>query len=685
MIMRRALASVAAVLLSACPGSTNTKPSSTSVSSTKNESSVSADETQKPSLAQAFAAECGAGLAAARSILPRLIAVNGPRTIENTLEVFNDMVMSIERSASTASLMSAVHPDEAIREAARACEREVDAYNSQLRLNRDLYEIFAGLDTSSYDAESKRLVEHTLRDFRRAGVDRDEATRTRLRDIDEQLSKSGQEFQKNIVDDVRYISLQSVEQLAGLPADFVRSHPQSEQGEIKISTDYPDYYPFMSYAESPELRKALYVAFKARGDRKNEPVLAQILTLRAEKARLLGYENWADYVTEDKMMKSGKNAAEFIERVVKITRKRADKDYKELLARKRKDVPRATVVEDYEKTYYENRVKAESYAFDPQSVRPHFPYELVEAGLLAITSELYDITYKRVQDAPVWHQDVKVFDVMRGDSRLGRIFLDMHPREGKYKHAAQLTYRSGVAGKQLPEGVLVCNFPNPRASEGPALMEHGEVVTMFHEFGHLMHHVLGGHKRWIGQSGVATEWDFVEAPSQMFEEWAWSHDTLETFAKHYETGAPISKDMVERMRRAEKFGLGLATLQQMFYASVSLELHTADPATLDMPRKIKQLQTKYTPFPFVEGTAMHANFGHLNGYSAIYYTYMWSLVIAKDLLTPFKEHGLMNTEWTYRYRDRILAPGGSSDAAVLVRDFLGREYSFKAFEEYLGG
>ena len=639
---------------------------------------------QPVSKVQAFAAECRAGLHKAQALLPQLVAVQGERTIANTLDPFNDIWIGIANTTDMASLMDAVHPDEAIRAEARTCERDASAFASSLRLNPALYQAFTSLDTSGYDAETKRLVEHTLRDFRRAGVDRDEPTRQRIKEIDDKIVELGQEFQKNIAEDVRHITLDSADELDGMPDDYITAHKPGDDGKITITTDYPDYIPFLSYAKSNERRKELYIQFKSRGGEQNERILGEILTLRAEKARMLGYANWADYITEDKMMKSAKNAADFIERVAKIARKRSNKDYAELLARKRKDQRTAKLVEDWEKTYYENKVKAENYAFDPQSVRPYLPYRQVEDGLLAITARIYDIEYKSVPDAPIWHEDVKAYDVMRQGNKLGRIFLDMHPREGKYKHAAQFSYRNGVEGKQLPEGVLVCNFPNPRTSEGPALMEHDDVVTMFHEFGHLMHHVLGGHKRWATQSGVSTEWDFVEAPSQMFEEWAWSHDTLATFAKNYETGEPIPAEMVKRMRRADKFGLGAATMQQMFYASISLGFHTADPAKLDMLQMVKTLQAKYTPFRFVDGTRFHSSFGHLYGYSAIYYTYMWSLVIAKDLLTPFKKNGLMNTEWTYRYRDDILVPGGSKDAAVLVKDFLGRDYSFDAFKEYLG-
>jgi thimet oligopeptidase len=681
MNMKAMLAIAWAALLAACPGPSATKPSAESAKTSQQATHDVSRSQQEPSPAEVFAGECRQGLERARELLPALLAVAQPRTIENTLDVFNDMVLAITRSRGLAGLMSEVHPDDKIRETARACERDVEAFTSSLRLNRELYEVFASLDTKGFDPETRRLVEHTLRDFRRSGVDRDEATRKRLEEIDAEITRLGQQFQKNIVKDVRHIALDSADELGGLPEDFIQARKPDASGKITISTDYPDYVPFMSYADSNERRKELYIAFKARGGEENEQILQQILALRAEKARMLGYANWADYVTEDKMMKSAKKAASFIERVVKIAKKRAARDYKELLQRKRKDQPGAKVVEDYEKTYYENKVKAEKYAFDPLSVRPYFPYQKVEDGLLAITSRIYDISYVKAQDARLWHEDVKAFDVMQAGQKLGRIYLDMHPREGKYKHAAQFPYVVGAKDRQLPEGVLVCNFPNPR--QGLALMEHGDVVTMFHEFGHLMHHIFGGHQRWAEQSGVATEWDFVEAPSQMFEEWAWSHDTLATFAKHHETGEEISKDMVTRMRRASRFGLGVATAQQMFYAAISLNFHTADPSKLDMNAMVKELQAKYTPFGFVDGTRFHANFGHLNGYSAIYYTYMWSLVLAKDLLTPFQKHGLFNTEWTYRYRDRILAQGGSKDAADLVKDFLGREYNFKAFEKFL--
>jgi thimet oligopeptidase len=630
---------------------------------------------KKKAAAETFAEDCLAGHRRAQELRPSV----------RTLEQYNQLLMAASASNAYAGLMSEVHPDEAIRDAARECEQVVSRFYSDLGLDRQMYERLAAISVDTADGETRRFHAHTLRDYRRAGVDRPPEVRERLKQIDEELTRLGQQFSKNISEDVRFIEVRDVQRLVGLPADFIASHPPDAAGVIRITTDYPDYNPFMTYADDDGLRRELYVRFRSRGDQHNEGVLRDILKLRGEKAALLGYKDWAEYITADKMIKSGDRAAEFIEKVWKLAWPRAERDYAELLRTLRAVMPDATEVADWQKMWLENRVKKERYDVDSSLVREYFPYERVLAGLLEITSEIFDIQYAPLETAMPWHDSVLVYDVMRRGDRLGRIYLDMHPRDGKYKHAAQFPLKDGVRGVQLPEGVLVCNFPDPRAGGGPALMEHDDVVTMFHEFGHLMHHVLGGHQPWISQSGVATEWDFVEAPSQMFEEWAWSYETLSRFARHHATGEVIPRELVEKMRRADKFGLGTATVQQLFYAAISLAFHRADPDTLDQLGELRRLQMKYTPFAYVAGTKFHASFGHLVGYSAMYYTYQWSLVIAKDLLTPFEEKGLMAKDVTFAYRDRVLVPGGSRDAADLVRSFLGREYDFAAYERYLVG
>ncbi len=628
-----------------------------------------------------FTQDCLAGLERARALRPEILA-SSARTIDATLVPYNALLMAASSTNALAGLMSEVHPDEAIRDAARECEQEVSRFYSDLALDRDMYDALSAVDVSGADADTKRFIEHTQRDYRRAGVDKSPEVRERLKAIDEELTRLGQQFSKNISEDVRTVEIKDPKRLTGLPSDFIEAHLPDDNGTIRITTDYPDYNPFMTYALDDELRRDLYIKFRSRGDQQNEAVLHDILKLRSEKATLLGFENWADYITADKMIGSGARASEFIEKVWKLAAPRADEDYAELLRQLRTIDSKATEVYDWQKVFLENVVKKERYEVDASVVRQYFPYDRVLAGLLEITSEIFDIAYVKAVDAEPWHASVLAFDVLRAGLKLGRIYLDMHPRDGKYKHAAQFPLKDGVRGVQLPEGVLVCNFPEPTAG-GAALMEHDDVVTMFHEFGHLMHHVLGGHQRWITQSGVATEWDFVEAPSQMFEEWAWSHETLVRFARHHTTGQVLPESLVEKMRKADKFGLGTATVQQIFYAAISLGFHRADPDRLDQLGEVQSLQKRYTPFKYVPGTRFHASFGHLVGYSAMYYTYQWSLVIAKDLLTPFEGTGLMAKDVTFAYRDRVLAPGGSRDAAELVRNFLGRDYDFAAYERYL--
>jgi thimet oligopeptidase len=254
-------------------------------------------------------------------------------------------------------------------------------------------------------------------------------------------------------------------------------------------------------------------------------------------------------------------------------------------------------------------------------------------------------------------------------------------RVDKYKHAAQYTIVNGVRGRQLPVAALVCNFPGGKPGD-TGLLEHHDVVTLFHEFGHLLHGLFAGRQRWIGTSGISTEWDFVEAPSQMLEEWAWDLNVLRRFARHCDTGEPIPADLVTRARRARDFGKGVHVRQQMFYAILSLHLHDRDPAGLDTTQVVRELQDEYSMFRYVEGTHFHASFGHLEGYSALYYTYMWSLVIAKDLLRQFPAD-LFDRGVARRYRECILDAGGTAPAAELVEKFLGRPFDFAAFEVWL--
>ncbi len=639
---------------------------------------------KSPSLApdQKFLADCRSPLDQARKGIAAILALSGVHAADNTLAPFNDVTRNINNAGEWAHLHAEVHPDAKIRDAARTCEQEVSTFASALMLDKRLYDAIKSVDVSLADPNTKRFVAITLRDFRRAGVELDDNGRARIKTIDDEITKLGQQFSQNLDEDVRRIEIKDAAKLAGLPPDYIAAHKPDATGTIKISTDYPDFYPFMTYADDDELKRQLYVAFRSRGDAKNEAVLQQVLTLRAEKALLLGFKDWSDYQSDDKMLHGGKAAQQFLDRVQGLVGKRAKKDYDELLAQKKKTDKTATDVTEWQKAYFENQLKRDKYAVDTTEVRKYFEFEKTLAGLLDITSAIYDIKYLPVEkDQRAWHPDVTVFDVMRGNEKLGRIFLDMHPRAGKFKHAAEFPMVDGVKGVQLPEAALICNFPDPH--KGLALMEHADVVTMFHEFGHLMHHILGGQQVWVRQSGVANELDFIEAPSQMFEEWAWNHEVLSRFAKNIDTGEAISKELVDKMRKADRFGKGAWAAQQLLYSALALRLHQDSPGKLDQVGLLRTLQKKYSPFAHVEGTKLHASFGHLVSYSSMYYTYMWSRVIARDLLTPFEKKGLMATDVTYAYRDKVLVPGGTKDAADLVKDFLGRPYNYRAFEKYL--
>ncbi|WP_224364037.1 M3 family metallopeptidase [Hyalangium versicolor] len=621
-----------------------------------------------------------AALATARSGIERLKSLTAPRKPREALEVFDEATAALSDASARASVARHSHPDAALRQASETAEQELEKLATEISLDRGVYDVIASLEVSAEDAATKKWVEKLLRDFRRAGVDRDEATRARVKELQEELVRIGQEFDRNIRQDVRTVEL-SPSALEGLPEDYVRAHPPGADGKVRITTDYPDLVPFMTYAKDGSAREKLWRANRTRAYPSNVEVLQRLLLRRHELATLLGYANWAAYATEDKMIRSERNAGDFIEKIATASAERSRRDYQVLLDRKRKDQPSASRVDPWDQAYLEDRVKAEQYSFDSQAVRPYFEYTRVKQGVLDITSRIFGVSYRRVADAPVWHPDVEAYDVFQGAEPVGRFYLDMHPRADKYKHAAQFTLATGKKDRRLPEAVLMCNFPKPGAE--PALMQHHDVETFFHEFGHLLHHLFGGHTPWAGLSGVRTEWDFVEAPSQMLEEWAREVGSLQTFAKHYQTSEPLPEEVIARMKRADEFGKGLWVRQQMFYAALSLELYRRDPKNLDPLAVVRELQSKYTPFPYVEGTYFHLAFGHLDGYSAIYYTYMWSLVIAKDLFTVFQDKGLLNPEPAQAYRRAVLEPGGSKDAVLLVKDFLGRDYDFRAYEQWL--
>jgi len=623
-----------------------------------------------------------AALAEVRARAARLVADRRLSSDEVVL-AFDCLLEPLNGLEGRIGLYVGVHPDPAVRASCERLERACAELRTELSLDRGLYERLLELEPARLSTPGlKRLQARALRDFRRSGVDRDEATRTRLRALQEELVAIGQEFDRNIVEGGRELVIADGERgLAGLPDDFRAAHPPRADGSVVLTTDPHVRMAFMTFAERGDLRREYFLVAANRAVPQNLSVLPRLLARRHEFAGLLGHASWADYVTEDKMTQSAAAARAFLEGLVARVAARANVERDELLARKRQDEPGAREVHEWERAFLAERIKSERFAFDALAVRAYFPFERVKQGVLDTAARVFGLEFRRDQARRVWHPSVECWELHEAGALRARFYLDLHPREGKYKHAAMFPIRDGIEGGVVPEAALVCNFAEPRAGD-PALLLHDQVTTFFHEFGHLLHHVLAGRGTLWSFAGIATERDFVEVPSQLFEEWAWDERVLAGFAHHHETGEPIPGEIVRRLRAAEDYGKGLTVQTQLFFGLLALGYYDRDPSTLDLDAELVALKQRVCVLPHTPGGHFQAAFGHLNGYSAMYYTYLWSLVIAKDLFSAF-DGDLFAAGPALRYRRAVLEPGGSRDAAELVREFLGRAYSPAGFERWL--
>src|SRR5579862_750490 len=621
-------------------------------------------------------------LAAAQQAVDRILAVKGARTVDNTLAPFDEASRQLNSAAYFAGLMQQVHPDAGFRDHATEMIRKVSAAQTALALNRDVYHALAALDLSRADAATRYYVQRQLLEFRLAGVDKDDATRARLKQLNDQLTEEQSMYDRNISDGTKTVEAAPTE-LEGLPQDYIDRHKPGADGKVRITTDYPDLVPVMKFAQSDALRRQLWEAFTTRAYPKNHDVLSNMMQTRYQIASLLGYSSWADYNAADKMIQKGENIADFIQQVNRASQPVAEREFAMLLAQKKKLDPQASAVDDYEVSYLSEQVRRSEYNFDSQSVRPYLPFARVKQGILDTAATLFHLTFRQESGVPAWDPAVEAWDVLDGGKMIGRFYLDLHPRPGKYSHAEMAPVLDGIRGKQLPEAILVCNFAVPTATD-PGLMEYGDVVTFFHEFGHLMHWILGGQQAWAGISGISMEADFGEAPSQMLEEWMRSPQVLASFARHYQTGQPIPAELVARMNRASAFGRATWVQQQNSYTAMSYQLYRAKPQEIDIEAVCPQATRTYTRFTPLPGVHFYAAFGHLAGYSSAYYTYLWDKVIAEDFFAQFDPANLLASEASMRYRRQVLEPGGSVSANTLVRNFLGRPQNMTAFQHWMG-
>jgi thimet oligopeptidase len=634
--------------------------------------------------AEALSAWVGARLKAHEAALTALLAVEGERTPENSLRLYDEAIEQLSLAGAQAGILNSVAAGKAVRDQAQMEAQRVAQAASALSLNRAVYEALAAIDLGRANppisAATKHYVERTLLSYRLAGVDKDQTTRERLHSLHDKATQLSLTFSRNIQEGAKTVEATPAE-LDGLPADYLARHPANADGRVTLSTDPPDMQPVMTFASNVALRERMFFAYNTRAYPANQIILLQLLAARQEIADVLGFRSWADLATADQMMASAANVRVFLAKLNEASVEGARREHELILDFTRKRRLEVTAIDIASRGYWYEQFRRSAFDFDSQSVRPYFPYAQVEASVLQTAARLFKIEFRRVE-APAWHPDVSVFEVNDGGQIVGRFYLDMHPREGKDKWFSASPVVTGVRGRALPEAALICNFPGGNGTD-PGLLQYSDVVTFFHEFGHLMHAILGGHTEWAGISGFATEGDFIEVPSQMLEEFFRDEKLLQAFAKHYQTGETLPSETIKKMKLAGAFGRADWVRSQLYYTTLSLDLHDQNPAGLDLDLITRQLYQSLQPWTWLEGNRMYASFGHLTGYSSNYYTYAFDKVIALDFFAQFDPADLLGCEAGSRYRKLVLEQGGSKPGRQMVRDFLGRDEEFSAFSKWL--
>lgn len=617
------------------------------------------------------------------------------RTFENTVKALDDATDQLSTDTSLFIFQQNVAVDSSTRESARAADELVNNWSIQLGKREDLFQaIKAFADTHpTLTPLQQRLLNFTLRDYRRAGMDLPKATRDHLQQIEEKVGKLQIDFNQNVADDPTILLL-THDDLKGVP-DNKLTQFQKSGSLYMIPLGENTYDVVVPYATNDEVRHKIWLAWKRRGGQKNVEILEKIIKLRNEQANLLGFPTTAAFETDVRMAKTPAKVQEFYQKLRPIVRKKALKDLEELTALKRQDThnPKA-VLNPWDLGYYETKLKKQKYAVDDNKVSEYFPADRVIKGLFDITQSLYGVTFKDVSNygdqngKPLWAPGVRYYEVQDRSSgkSLGHFYLDLYPRTGKYTHAAcwgLVGRRVRVDGTvQLPIAALVVNVTKPENGH-PALLPHSEVETIFHEFGHCLHNVLtkADYARF---SGTSVELDFVEAPSQMFENWVWSPTVLKTFARHYKTGKPIPEDLLKGMMAARNLGSGLMTEGQIYLGMMDQAYYTARGGVVDTTKVSIDLVAKAQLLKGYPGTMSQASFGHLMHYQAGYYSYLWSLVYAQDMFQRFEAMGLLNPKAGQYYREHILAMGSTEDADKMVHDYLGRDPRMEPFLRHLG-
>jgi len=642
----------------------------------------------------------------ARARLNAIAAGPGERTFDNTMHSLDQLTEPLDYAMSVVRHLEAVATYPELRAAFNAVQPEVSAFYSSIPLQEELWKAikaYAGTSEAALLAgERHRYLMKTMDTFRRHGADLDPAGKARLEAIDVELTRLTTKFAENVLDSTNAFELliSDEAQLSGLPPTAIATARESALRKglegWRFTLQGPDYVALMTYLDDASIRRREYEAYSVRGTEgahDNRGLITAILQLRREKAALLGFANFADLVLEDRMAHNGSRAMSFLEDLKAKTERRFREENRELLEfRRSMEGSDAPELSPWDVAYYAEKQRGALYDFDEEALRPYFPVERVVAGMFDLVGRLYGIRVTEEPGVPAWDPEVRYYNVHdETGTFIGGFYADWFPRENKRGGAWMDALITGgpSAGGFEPHLGLICGNLTPPVGGQPALLTHREVETIFHEFGHLLHHLLS-RVEVRSLAGTSVAWDFVELPSQIMENWCWEREALDLFARHWQTGEPVPEDLFQKMKRARSFRAANAQMRQLGFAFIDLLLHVqysperdGDPITYT--RSVLQ---EYSPAPLPPQHAMIAAFTHLFaapvGYGAGYYSYKWAEVLDADAFTRFRDHGIFSPEIGGEFRGKILSKGDSQDPAELYRQFMGREPDPRALLERSG-